>query len=89
MAEQWVSLYGLSEIIGNDVAQVLCRAFGGLSVYLPVEVPHDHKFIKTIGRQKTRLLAEVYGGQYIALPNLRRKEPAKLKILSMLEQGKS
>lgn len=89
MAEQWLSLYSLGEIIGDAAARALCEALGGLSIYLPRSPLPTHRFVRHIGYRETLQIAAVYGGQYIALPNLRRPKPSKPRIIAMLEQGYS
>jgi hypothetical protein len=89
MSERWISLPELEDVIGKAEADALCRAFGGLSKYLPRKPGADHPFARIIGMRALDALASFAGGWHLALPNLRRPEAEKNRILDMLEDGRT
>lgn len=88
MSERWISFPELEEVIGKAEAEALCRAFGGLSKYLPRTPKATHPFAPIIGMRALADLAAYTGGWHLALPNLRRPEAEKNRILGMLDDGR-
>lgn len=88
MSARWIAIDELANVIGTTEARALCRAYGGLARYVPAKPNFDHPYVKVIGARAFEELCAYAGGWHLELPNLRRK-PAKGRILSMLEQGKS
>lgn len=89
MAETWVSRPELEDLIGRNAAEVLCRCHGGVPVYVPVKVDADSALGRIIGIGPLRVLSSLYGGESITVPNGRRTEPFKGRILALLEEGHS
>jgi hypothetical protein len=88
MSERWMPLPELEDVIGKVEAEALCRAFGGLSKYLPRKPGADHAFAPIIGMSALAALAAYAGGWHLALPNLRRPEAEKNRILDLLDKGR-
>jgi DNA-binding NarL/FixJ family response regulator len=86
---KWVSAPELSDLIGKDAALTLCRAFGGVSQYVPKEAAPDHPFCRFVGLSAMRILCAAYPGEWIVPPNARRPEPQKQAIVKLLEKGHS
>ena len=89
MSERWISFPELEGVIGKIEAEALCRAFGGLSKYLPRKPGAEHPFAPIIGMRALETLAAFTGGWHLALPNLRRPEAEKTRILGMLDDGRT
>lgn len=89
MAGIWVNFANLQDIMGKDMATVLCRARGGVSFYVPKAAQAGHDLVRIIGVPAFRALVAVYGGEVIVVPNYRRGTPRKGTILKLLEQGVS
>lgn len=85
MAELWVSYPELERAIGHDAAQTLCRVHGGVPVYVPYPDARGTGLEKIIGPGPTRALASFYGGGYITVPNHRRQEPLKPRVVAGIE----
>ena len=79
MGELWVSHDELVDAIGNDGADLLCRAVGGVSTYIPR---------KPVAGSPLSAVA-AFGGLRGTLPNRRKGEPFKDRIVRMLGSGKS
>lgn len=89
MAAVWVSYGELASVIGDEMARVLCRLRGGVSLHIPKQATADAVLAPFIGLPALRALASVYGGLTIAVPNRRRDEPRKGQVIEMLEAGMS
>ena len=87
MSERWVSLPELASVIGKDAAETLCRAWGGMPKYLPHNPGPNHHWAPIIGMTALTRLAAYAGGWHVSLPNLRRPEDQKPRIMAMLEAG--
>ena len=87
MASTWSSYGELAGIIGTDAAQVLCRAYGGVTLYIPKNIERDSALARIVGPVALRALASVYGGEVVTVPNRRKEAPRKGKILEMLAAG--
>jgi DNA-binding NarL/FixJ family response regulator len=87
MAETWVSLPELAEIVGTDAAGFLCAARGGVSFYVPKEPDPRHVLARIVGERALIALSAEFGGQYITVPNGRKPDPRKPEVLRALERG--
>lgn len=87
MSARWISLPELEEVIGRDMARVLCRHLGGLSIYIPRNPGPAHRCSPIIGLPALQALAAYAGGYHLELPNLRRPEAEKKRIWELLDQG--
>jgi len=89
MSLRWISLNELSQVIGKDLAKVLCEAYGGRNPYLPARPKPGHELEMIIGRRALEALAAYAGGYHLDIPNMRRQMPAKEQIWDSLDAGKS
>lgn len=89
MAGLWVSYGELSSVIGADMARVLCRLYGGVSLHIPKQATSDAALAPYLGLPALRSLTSVYGGTTITVPNKRKAEPRKGQVLDMLDAGMS
>ncbi len=89
MAGIWVSFGNLQDIIGEDMARVLCQSMGGVTFYVPKKATPGHDLVRLIGKAGLRSLSAVYGGEVIVVPNYRRGKPRKGEIIKLLERGVS
>lgn len=89
MGELWVSHDELAEAIGDDGADLLCRAVGGVSTYIPRKPVAGSPLSAVIGPERMEKLCAAFGGLRVTLPNRRKGEPFKDRIVRMLETGKS
>ncbi len=89
MSETWVSREELAEAIGDDGADLLCRAVGGVSTYIPRKPVAGSPLSAVIGPERMERLCAAFGGLRVTLPNRRKGEPFKDRIVRMLETGKS
>lgn len=89
MAETWVSRPELEEVIGRDAAEALCRAYGGVPVYVPRRADPASQLGRVLGPLALSALAVEYGGLKITVPNGRRPEPCKAAIARKIEAGHS
>ena len=85
MSETWVSREELVEVMGDIGAVILCAQCGGRSCFIPRK-PTGF-LLELLGRQRMAPLCTKFGGMQIVVPNLRRGEPFKGRILSRLEAG--
>lgn len=89
MGELWVNYAELADAIGEDGAEKLCRAVGGVSTYIPRTQPEGSPLCGVIGMERMRRLCSAFGGLRVTLPNRRRSEPSKVRIARLLESGKA
>lgn len=89
MGELWVNYAELADAIGEDGAEKLCRAVGGVSTYIPRTQPEGSPLCGVIGTERMRRLCSAFGGLRVTLPNRRRSEPSKVRIARLLESGKA
>ena len=84
----WVSMPDLSSILGGDLALVLARSRGGVSVYVPYTATAAHDLARLVGVKGMEALCAEFGGENIVVPNARR-DPNKSRILALLRKGMS
>lgn len=89
MGELWVNYSELADAIGEDGAEKLCRAVGGVSTYIPRTQSEGSPLCGVIGAERMKRLCSAFGGLRVTLPNRRRSEPSKVRIARLLESGKS
>ena len=89
MGELWVSHDELVDAIGDDGADLLCRAVGGVSTYIPRKPVAGSPLSAVLGMKRMERLCAAFGGLRVTLPNRRKGEPFKDRIVRMLENGKS
>lgn len=89
MGASWISYAELEGIIGKDAAQTLCSTRGGVTLYVPKLLDEGSEIGRIVGVPALRLLAQVYGGESIVVPNRRKAGPRKEKILDMITAGLS
>lgn len=87
MAATWISYGELAGLIGADAALALCRAYGGVALYIPKAAKPDSALARIVGVAALRVLSTVYGGEVVTVPNRRKAAPRKGKILEMLAAG--
>ena len=88
MGELWVSHDELVDAIGDDGADLLCRAVGGVSTYIPRKPVAGSPLSAVLGMKRMERLCAAFGGLRVTLPNRRKGEPFKDRIVRMLETGK-
>ena len=88
MSETWVSREELAEAIGDDGADLLCRPWAGYPRTFPQAVAGS-PLPTVIGPERMERLCAAFGGLRVTLPNRRKGEPFKDRIVRMLETGKS
>lgn len=57
----------IAEVIGVDATMRLARHFGGIDLYVPAKVGHDHPITVAIGGAAAAQLVEHYHGTVIAI----------------------
>ncbi len=73
-------------VVGKDAALKLCRAYGGISHYVPQRPRPDHPWAGLIGLEAWERLCAHYGGTRLTLP----KGEYRLKrerVLDLLREG--
>lgn len=85
MSETWVSREELVEVMGDVGAVILCAQCGGRACFVPLKA--EGFLLDLLGPRRAELLCAAFGGMHIVVPNLRRGEPFKERILSRLEAG--
>ena len=85
MGELWVSHDELVDAIGDDGADLLCRAVGGVSTYIPRKPVAGSPLSAVLGMKRMERLCAAFGGLRVTLPNRRKGEPFKDRIVRMLE----
>ena len=89
MARVWISYGELVDLIGADMAKILCISRGGVYIYVPKIESTDTELAKIVGIPALRVLTAVYGGEVIVVPNHRKGTPRKGDIIKMLDAGAS
>ena len=89
MGELCVSHDELVDAIGDDGADLLCRAVGGVSTYIPRKAVAGSPLSAVLGMKRMERLCAAFGGLRVTLPNRRKGEPFKDRIVRMLSSGKS
>ncbi|MEI6417480.1 MAG: hypothetical protein WCO82_00285 [Sphingomonadales bacterium] len=62
------SMLEMAEWIGAAATLRLVAAFGGIELYVPIELPDDHPIVHAIGMDAARRLVAVYGRERLELP---------------------
>lgn len=89
MAETWVSMPELKELLGRDKAALLCRMKGGVPFYVPAKVDGKHQLAGILGEFGMGLLCGEFSGMYITVPTGKLLEPRKPDVLRLLREGRS
>ncbi|MDR2075624.1 MAG: hypothetical protein LBP61_01635 [Desulfovibrio sp.] len=84
----YLSVFDLRRVLDRRQADLLCRVWGGVSTYLPVEPDPRHDFAGVLGRQGMAILCAAFGGQNVTLPNANHMSK-KSEIVARLERGES
>ena len=71
MGELWVSHDELVDAIGDDGADLLCRAVGGVSTYIPRKPVAGSPLSAVLGMKRMERLCAAFGGLRVTLPNPR------------------
>jgi hypothetical protein len=82
-------LVDIAEVIGPECALLLVEHVGGISSYVPKEPDSGHKLARIIGLPALRLLAEMYGGEWLEVPKYAAAKSKKVKIRQLLKDGTS
>lgn len=61
-------LLDLEQLIGMEATLALVDLWGGVQLYIPVEIPEGHKIEEAIGSESAKHLARYFGGDHIAMP---------------------
>ena len=69
MGELWVSHDELVDAIGDDGADLLCRAVGGVSTYIPRKPVAGSPLSAVLGMKRMERLCAAFGGLRVTLPN--------------------
>ena len=86
MGELWVSHDELVDAIGDDDADLLCRAVGGVSTYIPRKPVAGSPLSAVLGMKRMERLCAAFGGLRVTLPNRRKGEPFKIGRASCRER---
>lgn len=89
MAETWVSMSELKDLLGRDKAALLCRMKGGVPFYVPAKADPRHQLAGLLGEFGMGLLCGEFPGLYITVPTGKLLEPRKPDVLRLLGEGKS
>ena len=87
MAESWVSRAELEELLGAQAAALMMRTYGGVPVYIPKQAWAGTELSRLVGVPALEKLAALYGGDRITVPNGRKPDPHKGRIIQMLDDG--
>lgn len=78
------SLRELIDVIGITAATALVEHWGGVRVWVPVELQPDHPLMLKLGAQAARRLVEHAAGEYLAVPRcvaaLRAARDAEIRV---------
>lgn len=88
MGEIWLSYPELIDLIGEDVARRLCAVHGGVPIYVPRRAAPGGKLERIVGLRALAELAAKYGGAYIAVPNGRKAERYKARVIALIDKGR-
>lgn len=82
------SLVELVAAIGEDAAERLREHFGGTVLYVPFELPDEHRICRAIGRDDAKKLCAWAGGGRVSVP---KSDAVSLqaRILRMREDKRS
>lgn len=70
------------DVIGEDAAQRLIKAFGGNDWYIPKKPNPDHRFVSIIGLPAFRALCAAFAKEHIDIPRHRETSDMKWRILA-------
>lgn len=82
-------LIDIAEVLSPELALVMAEHMGGVPHYVPKEPEGNHKLVKIIGLPALRLLAEVYGGDWLTVPKYAAAKSKKVRIKQLLTEGNS
>jgi hypothetical protein len=85
----WISMPELEEAIGTEAARMLCRHRGGVPFYVPHGAYPENALARMLGVGNMARLCAAFRQQYIIVPNGRKAEPHKSKIMDLLGRGRS
>lgn len=89
VGELWVSHDELIDAISDDGVDLLCRAAGDMPTYIPRKPVADSPISAVLGMKRMERLYVAFGGLRVTLPNKRKGEPLKDRIVRMLSFRKS
>ena len=89
MTSAWLSFHELSALVGEGAANAFCRAYGGVSVYIPKTGLEGSALAPVVGLQALEALSRACGGMVVTVPNRRREEPLKARVIALLEEGRT
>jgi hypothetical protein len=87
MAETWVSMAELTELVGAETARRLSVARGGVPFYVPQAADPGHFLAGIAGVRGMAVLCSRFGGERITVPNGRKADPHKAAVLRELARG--
>ena len=87
--QDWPQMLGcIAELIGPELALTLARECGGIEkVYIPRKPNPEHLWVIAIGPKAFRVLAKVYGGEYVSLPRGHYVTLQKRRIIELAQTG--
>lgn len=88
MAE-WASLDQLNTLIGEDSAARLIAEKGGLTIFIPKQIPQSHFLIDIVGENAVELLIQEYSGLYVTIPKMLNNSSKKSMIIELWKKGLS
>lgn len=53
----------MSELIGIPATMAIVRAYGGVRLYVPMKLTHNHPLIKLVGSANAEKLVDRFGGE--------------------------
>lgn len=53
----------MSEIIGIPATMAIVQEYGGIRLYVPMKLTHDHQLIKLVGKENAEKLVDRFGGE--------------------------
>ena len=89
MMSEWVSRPDLEELIGREAAEQLCKALGGVPFYVPITPKPGIELAKIVGFGRACALCAAFGGAYVTVPLGNRPEPYKVRIMRLIDEGKT
>ncbi|WP_413206736.1 hypothetical protein [Rhodospirillum sp. A1_3_36] len=63
-----IGLVRIAEVIGEDKAELLGRAIGGVETYIPVRAEADHPLAQVVGFADMEKLCAAFGAQRLDIP---------------------
>lgn len=74
----------IAELIGEAAAQKLCAQLGGIQLYVPKQIGHNHPIAAAIGMGNAAKMAERFGGEALPLPKAHNR---RARVLELRAQG--